>query len=157
MTRRAKSKNVIGRLLQPWWRLTRGLTLGAQGVVINTASEVLLVRHGYRPGWHFPGGGVERGETLEIALSRELHEEAGILLDQAAELHGMFANNASFPGDHIAVFIVRHWTQREIPKPNAEIAEQAFFASGDLPTATDAGTRRRIDEIFNARKISADW
>jgi len=157
MTRQVRRKNIIGRLMQPWWRLTRGLTLGAQGVVINADSEVLLVRHGYRPGWHFPGGGVERGETLEVALARELNEETGVSLTQAAELHGMFANNTSFPGDHIAVFVVRNWYQPEVPKPNAEIAEQGFFTIRNLPEATDAGTRRRLDEIFNKTRRSADW
>lgn len=148
---------MIGRLMQPWWRLTRGLTLGAQGVVINSSSEVLLVRHGYRPGWHFPGGGVERGETLEAALLRELLEEAGVSLTRGAELHGMFANNANFSGDHIAVFMIRHWEQPEVPKPNAEIAEQGFFPFDKLPDATDPGTRRRIDEIFNGKQRGADW
>lgn len=152
-----KRRNIIGRLLQPWWRLTRGLTLGAQGVVIDGESKVLLVRHGYRPGWHFPGGGVERGETLESALGRELLEEAGVVIKSRAQFHGMFANNASFPGDHIALFVVRRWEQPTIPRPNAEIVEQQFFAPEDVPDGTEPGARRRLDEIFNGTDCSADW
>lgn len=157
MSQRTRRIGRITRLLQPWWRLTRGLTLGAQGVVIDSGGRVLLVRHGYRPGWHFPGGGVERGETLVGALARELHEEAGIVLSEPARLHGLFANNANFPGDHIAVFIVRKWAQPEVPKPNAEIAEQAFFAPDNLPPLTDTGTRRRLDEIFGGAAPGEQW
>lgn len=150
-------RNIIGRLLQPWWRLTRGLTLGAQGVVINADSKVLLIRHGYRPGWHFPGGGVERGETLESALARELLEEAGVIIKSRAQLHGMFANNANFPGDHIALFVVRQWEQPTVPKPNVEIAEQKFFTLRELPKGVEPGVRRRLDEVFNGAATTIDW
>lgn len=157
MTNKSRPGRLIVRALRPWWRLTRGLTIGAQGVVIDQRSAVLLVRHNYRPGWFFPGGGVERRETIETALARELREETGVLLSAPAQLHGMFSNGANFPGDHIAVFTVRAWEQPETPPPNLEIAEQGFFAIGDLPRGTDAGARRRLAEIFDGADLSETW
>jgi len=156
-----KNKSPPGRFLvralRPWWRLTRGLTVGAQSVVIDARSRVLLVRHGYRPGWFFPGGGVERGESIRTALARELEEETCVTLNAPAVLHGIFSNGEKFPGDHIVVFIVRDWEQRETPSPNMEIAEQGFFALKNLPRGTDAGTRRRLAEIFDGAELGDMW
>ncbi len=148
---------LAARLLQPYWRLTRGLTLGAQGLVIDGEDRVLLIRHGYRPGWFFPGGGVERGETLIEALARELMEEVGVALTGPPELHGLFANAARFPGDHIALFVVRAWTQGAVPKPNLEIAEQGFFARDALPPEVDPGSVRRLREVFDAAPAASHW
>ena len=139
------------------WRMRRALTLGAQGVVIDGQNRVLLVRHSYRPGWHFPGGGVEWNETVEDALGRELSEEAGVTLTGRPVLHGLFANFEKFPGDHIAVFLVREWTRPVVPAANAEIRQSGFFAIDALPTETSLATGRRIAEIFNGEPVSPRW
>lgn len=154
---RRLQRRLISPLLRRYWRLTRGLTLGAQGIIIDDAERVLLVRHGYRPGWWFPGGGVERGETLERALARELEEEAGVILEGAPELFGVFANFRSFPGDHIAVYVIRQWRQPVPPTPNVEIAETGFYARDALPEGTHAGVRRRLAELFEGAARSPDW
>jgi ADP-ribose pyrophosphatase YjhB (NUDIX family) len=144
-------------MVRPIWRMRRGMTLGAQGAVIDDEDRVLLVRHGYRPGWWFPGGGVEWGETIETALERELAEEVGVTLTGPAGLHGIFSNNASFPGDHIAVFVVRQWERPADYWKRGEIAEARMFARDDLPELTDPGTRRRIAEILDAAPLNPLW
>jgi ADP-ribose pyrophosphatase YjhB (NUDIX family) len=133
------------------------MTLGAQGVVIDGEDRVLLVRHSCRPGWFFPGGGVEWGETLEDALGRELAEEVGVTIAGPPALHGVFSNNANFPGDHIAVYLVRAWTREGDYRQRGEIAETGMFAPADVPATTDVGTRHRLNEIFRRAPISAHW
>jgi ADP-ribose pyrophosphatase YjhB (NUDIX family) len=54
------------------------------GAVIVGDGNVLLVRRKYEPlkgHWSLPGGMVEIGETLEAALTREMLEETGLVVD----------------------------------------------------------------------------
>ena len=147
----------VSRVFQTYWRQSRGLTMGAQGVVLDADNKVLLIRHTYRPGWHFPGGGVEKNETVETALARELEEEAGIIMAGRPDLFGIYANFRAFPSDHVALFLVRNWTQPAIPEPNREIAEQRFVARDNLPEGTVGAVNRRLDEILDAVERSDNW
>ena len=47
-------------------------------VLMRGEGEVFLGRRTGGRGWQFPQGGVRRGEELEQALYRELHEEVGL-------------------------------------------------------------------------------
>ena len=131
--------------------------MGGQAVVIDENERVLLVRHGYRPGWHFPGGGVEWLESVSEAMERELYEETGIELTGPGEFHGIFTNFKKFKGDHIGVFIIRHWKWDKKPKPNAEIQEIKFFSPADLPEGTVSGVKNRLKEIFQKEPLSPQW
>lgn len=151
------STRLITRVMQGYWRFSRGHTLGAQGAVLDSQDRILLVRHTYRPGWHFPGGGVERHETTLQALARELREEAGVVLSAEPELFGLYANFRAFPGDHVALYVVRHWEQPLAPLPSYEIAAHGFFAREELPGDIHESTARRIRELLEGVPRSPNW
>jgi 8-oxo-dGTP pyrophosphatase MutT (NUDIX family) len=133
------------------------VTLGVQALIRDDRHCVLLVQHGYRPGWHFPGGGVERGEPVESALRRELEEEVGVVPLLAPQPWGIYAHFDIFPGDHIILFIVNQWRRSRIPVPNYEIRAHDFFDVNDLPQNVSRGTRQRLLEIAGIAPLSATW
>jgi 8-oxo-dGTP diphosphatase len=57
--------------------------VAAVGAVVVYQGRALLVRRGSAPAkgmWVIPGGGVELGERVEDAVSREVQEECGIAI-----------------------------------------------------------------------------
>lgn len=132
------------------------MTLGVRAMVVDEKEFVLLVRHSYSPGWQFPGGGVERGETAVGSLERELEEEAAVHLAGRPQLFGLYSNEAYFRGDHVAFYIVREFTFRPFT-PTREIVAAQFFALDRLPVETTEATLRRIDEVKGALPIGANW
>jgi 8-oxo-dGTP pyrophosphatase MutT (NUDIX family) len=136
-------------------RRSHRVTMGAQAVVLDRDRRVLLVRHSYQAGWHFPGGGVERNETLQQALTRELWEETGIV-PTSPRLFAIYSHFDAFPGDHIVLFVVEDWTQAPAPA-SLEIVERRFFALDALPQGIDRGTRRRLQEVLAGDEPSPAW
>jgi 8-oxo-dGTP pyrophosphatase MutT (NUDIX family) len=145
------------RLLRSYRLFTRRLTIGVQALVIDGQGRIFLVRHSYVAGWHLPGGGVEVGETLLIALARELAEEGNIALVDPPALHGIFLNSRVSRRDHIAVYVVRGFRQESAPRPNYEIIEHGFFHPDALPENTSPATRRRIAEVLRGAPVSELW
>jgi 8-oxo-dGTP pyrophosphatase MutT (NUDIX family) len=148
---------LIRALFHVYWRLSRGLTIGVRGLVLDGEGRVFLVKHSYVAGWHLPGGGVEKGETLLAALARELREEGNLELNDTPVLHAIYFNRRISSRDHVALYVVRSFQQTAPPKPNHEIIAHGFFAMQDLPADTSPATRERIAEVVTGRTVSETW
>jgi ADP-ribose pyrophosphatase YjhB (NUDIX family) len=147
----------ISRLIVAAARFTRPMTLGVRALVIDAEERVLLVRHTYVPGFFLPGGGAECGETLEESLARELVEEGNVRLTAPAPLFGLYFNRRVSRRDHVALYIVRDFTQDAPRLPDYEIAEAGFFARDALPEGTTPATRARLAEYFDGAPVSPYW
>ena len=155
--KRATLFSAIPRLLHFIWRFTRGLTVGVRAVVIDGDNRVFLVKHRYAAGWHLPGGGVEPGESLLAALTRELAEEGNIELLAPPLLHGVFYHPMYSKRDHIALYVVHAFRQKSSPAPSLEIVEHGFFAPDALPADTTTSTGARIAEVLAGTAPPERW
>jgi ADP-ribose pyrophosphatase YjhB (NUDIX family) len=143
-------------LLARWGRLRRGVTLGVRVLALDPAGRVMLVRHGYAPGWHLPGGAVERAETAEDAARRELLEETGVAAERLI-LAGLYFNPAYGGRDHVALFRAERLTVGPAPKPGWEIVEGGWFAREALPEETTPATLRRLAEALDGAEPDGRW
>src|SRR5262249_30918878 len=108
-------------------------------------------------GWHLPGGGVEAGETLINALTRELREEGNIELGAEPDFFAIYFNRRASLRDQLALYIVRAFLQSAPPQPNREIIAHGFFAPDALPQDTTRATRARLAEVLLGRAIAEFW
>ncbi len=135
----------------------RPMTLGVRGLIIDKDERILLVKHTYVTGFYLPGGGVEPGETIVQALERELREECAISLKSPPLLHNIYLNKRSSLRDHVALFLIRDFSDEGPRLPDKEIAEVKYFSVNELPNEATPATRARINEIINNTPTSSYW
>ena len=97
------------------------------GLVINEQRELLLVRRAREPGkgkWGLPGGFVDRDETIEQALSREVLEETNLRVSHARYL-------TSFPNlyEYGGVVVRRH---QPFISSTSDVAQQTLQNNVDV-------------------------
>lgn len=82
--------------------------------------------------WEFPGGKVERGETPEACLIRELEEELGIVVSHACLAPFVFASH-EYESFHLLMplYLVRRWEGRVT---NREHKAMAWVRPNDMDT-----------------------
>lgn len=127
--------------------LLRPILFGVR-VILAKEGRVILVRHTYRSGWHLPGGGIKRGETVEAAARREVREETGAEMG-AARLVGIFHNFDDYASGHNVLFLCEDFEM--VDSPDHEIAEARFFGLDELPADMFPGHRRKIENYLGGQ------
>lgn len=131
----------------------------AVGILYDSSDSILL---GQRPEgkpyagyWEFPGGKVEKGESVFEALSRELAEEIGIQIQDATEL---MVIEHDYPHAYVRlhVCLVKNWkgqikgleSQALHWISKAQIIKSALPVTPVLPAA--APMLDRLRELFDS-------
>ena len=133
----------------------RPFRLGVRIIVLDAEDQVLLVRHSYRPGWHLPGGGVDRWEAVPDAAIREVREEGGVAIAALEGPLGIYANFGIGYCDHVVLYAARDW--RPAATCSLEIAERRFFPLDACPDEASPPTRRRLAEYRGSALPDVHW
>jgi 8-oxo-dGTP diphosphatase len=106
----------------------------AVGVLVREDGRFLLASRPdgkpYPGYWEFPGGKLERGESVAAALKRELHEELAIDIGAA---HPWVVREFDYPHARVRLHFCRvfEWSGELHPR---EEQQYGFFAVDQLPT-----------------------
>lgn len=134
----------------------RRMTFGTRAMLID-GNKILLIKHTYVPGWQFPGGGVEPGETAIASVYREVVEETGYRLTAPPQLHGLYHNARVSLRDHVALYLCHAFEKEREFHPNHEIAECQWFDTAAVPEDATRGTHARIAEVFGGAPADPVW
>lgn len=123
------------------------------GLVVNSAGELLLVRRARDPGkgmWGLPGGFVDRNESVEFALGREVKEETGLIVTRSDYLMS-FPNQYDYNGvvapviDFFYVCAVSPGGEITIAEDELEHFEWAIPSAAHLDAMAFASNRAAIE------------
>jgi ADP-ribose pyrophosphatase YjhB (NUDIX family) len=147
---------ILTRVAHAVYAVIKGMTIGVRAACFDDQGRIFLVRHSYIPGWHMPGGGVERGETVYEAIAKELREEGNLEMTEPPEMLRIYFNRRTSKRDHVVFF--RCKVAQTAPfKPNREIVENGFFALDALPIGTTSATYRRLKEMTGEMPYESVW
>ncbi|HUD72395.1 MAG TPA: NUDIX hydrolase [Dongiaceae bacterium] len=121
----------------------------AAGAICRTPEGIVLLRRGIEPGhglWVYPGGYVDRGESLPAAAARETREEVGLEV-RVDRLVGVY----SYPGRPVIVVVYAATVIGGALRGGPEALEVATFDREAIPWATLAfpSTREALNDYFN--------
>jgi 8-oxo-dGTP diphosphatase len=149
--------NLIVTLRQVDRSLRRPTEMGVRALVLRNESVVLVRHRGGKQPWSLPGGGIAPREPLDRAALREVGEEAGCNVEITALL-GLYHHFGQSMNNYIAVFICTALDDPQPPRADLEIVNAGLFPFHDLPSNTEAGSRRRIaDYTAGSRGIYRAW
>ena len=122
--------------------MTWSLDHGRSNFSGGRSGQILLIKHTYIQGWHFPGGGVLRGRTRTAAI-RELLEETGVVADENIELFGVYFHRVMLANDYIVLYVIEKKFTPGHVSLGGEIAGIQWFSPENFPRDLCRSTQAR--------------
>jgi mutator protein MutT len=120
--------------------------------LIECDDKLLFIRQTYGDRrWSVPGGGINRNETPEEAVQREVSEEVGLRLLNVSFL-GRFVSTYEFKNDAVHCYFGRVDNLTLNLDPN-EIQEAKWFSVKALPKLQSSHAQM-ILRLYHARSLS---
>ncbi len=128
-------------------------TIGVNVAIIRNG-RILLTKRRDVPAWCLPGGGVEDGESLAQAASREVREETGLEVE-LTRVVGLYSRpNWQRGGDHVVLFAARA-VGGQLRSDGEETTEARYFGPHELPDSLFGWHHQRIlDALGNAPTVA---
>jgi ADP-ribose pyrophosphatase YjhB (NUDIX family) len=121
------------------------------GIAVNVAivdkGKILLTKREDFEVWCLPSGGVENGESLIEAATRETKEETGIAI-HVTSLVGIYSRLGETNDIHAILYAARP-IGGELKIQNGETLEVKYFSLDELPEELLFGHKRRIMDAFH--------
>lgn len=118
-------------------------------VIIKVGEEVLLLKRGKKANnpnlWNFPGGGVEKNETLKTSAIREVWEEAGIRIKES----DLIFTHREEKSKRILYYYTVELKKKPIIKINKESAKYKWVTWDDFPKYLHKPTRFYYKKVLN--------
>ncbi|MBN8292064.1 NUDIX hydrolase [Rhodobacter sp. NTK016B] len=130
--------------------------------VVIRGDDILLVRRANPPDaglWGFPGGKIDKGETLQTAALRELHEETGVTAKALQVFTALDAFDRDAAGmlrrHFILIAVLCEWTGGE-PVAGDDALEARWVDLAGLPNSGLPLSRDVADVAAQAAALLAE-
>ncbi|HAJ38876.1 MAG TPA: hypothetical protein DCL15_24690 [Chloroflexi bacterium] len=130
-----------------WLAVARPVTPSVRILLVRDGTT-LLIHHSYASKWYFPGGSVDRGESLMAAAVREAWEEVGAVVQGEPRLLGIYLSNHGGRSDHVVVYVSEDFDLPTPPPDTWEIEGCAWFSLTNLPPNMQPACRKRVEEYL---------
>jgi 8-oxo-dGTP diphosphatase len=129
-------KGAYGIVHEVTRHILRRPVVGVAAVARTRDDRIVLIRRGDTGTWCLPGGTLEWGETLTVALGRELEEEAGIVGHELVRVLGAWSRPSRDPRFHAVTIGVECIVEppSKPPMNPLEIREARMFTRDTMPT-----------------------
>lgn len=123
-------------------------------VIFNENNELLMVKRAidpYKDWWDLPGGFIDRGETPEDTIKRELKEELGIEIEIEDYLWSVPDDYKYKDMIYEALDLTFLCSFEGNPKPADDVSDFRFFEINSLPEKITPHHAKHIKGIIESR------